>query len=74
MRDNILFSHEYDETFYNIVLDGNSSLTFPTTLIFFNLDSAACALRQDLATLPEGDLTEVGEKGKPFTSSSPNCC
>lgn len=23
----------------------------------------ACALRQDLATLPQGDQTEVGEKG-----------
>ena len=25
--------------------------------------SLACALRQDLALLPNGDLTEVGEKG-----------
>ena len=23
IRDNILFSHHYDETFYNLVLDGN---------------------------------------------------
>ncbi|KAF8892115.1 multidrug resistance-associated ABC transporter [Infundibulicybe gibba] len=44
VRENILFSHEYDETFYNLVLD-------------------ACALNQDLALLPQGDLTEVGEKG-----------
>ncbi|KAF8271622.1 metal resistance protein YCF1 [Lactarius quietus] len=44
IRDNILFSHEYDETFYNLVLD-------------------ACALRPDLELLPNGDLTEVGEKG-----------
>jgi hypothetical protein len=22
IRDNILFSHEYDEVFYNLVLDG----------------------------------------------------
>jgi ATP-binding cassette, subfamily C (CFTR/MRP), member 1 len=22
IRDNILFSHEYDEAFYNLVLDG----------------------------------------------------
>ncbi|PCH44281.1 multidrug resistance-associated ABC transporter [Wolfiporia cocos MD-104 SS10] len=44
IKDNILFSHAYDEEFYNIVLD-------------------ACALRQDLALLPNGDLTEVGEKG-----------
>jgi ABC-type multidrug transport system fused ATPase/permease subunit len=24
---------------------------------------AACALEQDLATLPDGDATEIGEKG-----------
>ncbi|TFK44584.1 metal resistance protein YCF1 [Crucibulum laeve] len=44
VRDNILFSHEYDETFYNMVVE-------------------ACALGQDLSLLPQGDLTEVGEKG-----------
>ncbi|RDB20896.1 Metal resistance protein YCF1 [Hypsizygus marmoreus] len=44
VRENILFSHEYDETFYNMVVE-------------------ACALGQDLALLPQGDLTEVGEKG-----------
>ncbi|KAH9989856.1 metal resistance protein YCF1 [Russula vinacea] len=44
IRDNVLFSHEYDEAFYNLVLD-------------------ACALRQDLELFPNGDLTEVGEKG-----------
>ncbi|KAF8844780.1 P-loop containing nucleoside triphosphate hydrolase protein [Paxillus ammoniavirescens] len=44
VRDNILFSHEYDEVFYNMVIE-------------------ACALKADLAVLPNGDLTEVGEKG-----------
>ncbi|KAF9442601.1 multidrug resistance-associated ABC transporter [Macrolepiota fuliginosa MF-IS2] len=44
VRENILFSHEYDETFYNLVLE-------------------ACALGPDLALLPNGDMTEVGEKG-----------
>ncbi|KAF8159727.1 multidrug resistance-associated ABC transporter [Crassisporium funariophilum] len=44
VRENILFSHEYDETFYNLVIEG-------------------CALGQDLALLPQGDMTEVGEKG-----------
>ncbi|KAG1731999.1 P-loop containing nucleoside triphosphate hydrolase protein [Suillus paluster] len=44
VRDNILFSHEYDEVFYNLVIE-------------------ACALAPDLALLPQGDLTEVGEKG-----------
>ncbi|KAJ2933863.1 hypothetical protein H1R20_g3220, partial [Candolleomyces eurysporus] len=44
VRDNILFSFEYDETFYNLVVE-------------------ACALGPDLALLPQGDMTEVGEKG-----------
>ncbi|KAF8074805.1 multidrug resistance-associated ABC transporter [Lyophyllum atratum] len=44
VRENILFSHEYDEIFYNLVIE-------------------ACALSQDLALLPQGDATEVGEKG-----------
>jgi len=44
VRDNILFSHEYDEVFYNLAIE-------------------ACALTQDLALLPQGDLTQVGEKG-----------
>ncbi|PPQ65474.1 hypothetical protein CVT26_000114 [Gymnopilus dilepis] len=44
VRDNIIFFHEFDETFYNLVIEG-------------------CALKQDIDLLPEGDLTEVGEKG-----------
>jgi hypothetical protein len=44
VRDNIIFSHEYDEDFYNLVLD-------------------ACALGPDIRVLPQGDLTQVGEKG-----------
>ncbi|KAI9460421.1 P-loop containing nucleoside triphosphate hydrolase protein [Boletus coccyginus] len=44
VRDNILFSHAYDESFYNLVIE-------------------ACALKPDLAVLPQGDMTEVGEKG-----------
>ncbi|KAG7093889.1 hypothetical protein E1B28_007528 [Marasmius oreades] len=44
VRQNILFFHEYDETFYNLVIE-------------------ACALGPDLVLLPNGDATEVGEKG-----------
>ncbi|EEB89670.1 hypothetical protein MPER_12209, partial [Moniliophthora perniciosa FA553] len=44
VRQNILFFHEYDETFYDMVVE-------------------ACALGPDLALLPNGDATEVGEKG-----------
>ena len=29
------------------------------------LTAVACALRPDLALLPQGDMTEVGEKGTP---------
>ena len=61
IRDNILFSHHYDETFYDLVLDGerhhfgNYALT--------NFEPTACALRPDLALLSNGDMTEVGERG-----------
>ncbi|KAF8548045.1 P-loop containing nucleoside triphosphate hydrolase protein [Imleria badia] len=44
VRDNILFSHTYDESFYDLVIE-------------------ACALKPDIAVLPQGDMTEVGEKG-----------
>ncbi|KAF8436032.1 hypothetical protein L210DRAFT_3632182 [Boletus edulis BED1] len=44
VRENILFSHTYDESFYKLVIE-------------------ACALKPDLAVLPQGDMTEVGEKG-----------
>lgn len=30
---------------------------------FYNIVLDACALREDLAILPDGDATEVGEKG-----------
>lgn len=63
IRDNIVFSYEYDETFYNMVLDGMNKHFCSTDhpLIF---GYAACALRPDLALMPEGDMTEVGEKGQ----------
>ncbi|KAH9830264.1 metal resistance protein YCF1 [Rhodofomes roseus] len=48
IRENILFSHVYDPEFYDAVLHGKST---------------ACALNEDLAALPDGDLTQVGEKG-----------
>ncbi|WWC68420.1 uncharacterized protein I206_102347 [Kwoniella pini CBS 10737] len=44
VKDNIVFGHRFDPTFYEEVLE-------------------ACALKQDLAILPSGDKTEVGEKG-----------
>ncbi|KAK4053428.1 hypothetical protein OIV83_001593 [Microbotryomycetes sp. JL201] len=44
VRSNIVFGHEFDQEFYNIVIE-------------------ACALKEDLAILPQGDETEVGEKG-----------
>ncbi|KAK4056218.1 hypothetical protein OIO90_002659 [Microbotryomycetes sp. JL221] len=44
VKSNIVFGHEFDQEFYNIVIE-------------------ACALKEDLAILPQGDETEVGEKG-----------
>jgi ATP-binding cassette, subfamily C (CFTR/MRP), member 1 len=61
IRDNILFSHHYDDTFYNLVLDGERYHLKSYTLT--DIGSIACALRPDLALLPNGDMTEVGEKG-----------
>ena len=61
IKDNILFSHHYDETFYNVVLDGERhrfNKPFPAYT-----HPPACALRPDLAVLSNGDMTEVGEKG-----------
>jgi len=44
VRNNILFGKEYDEEWYNRVID-------------------ACALRSDLEMFPDGDRTEIGERG-----------
>lgn len=65
VRDNITFFRKFDQAYYDLVLDG---MTEKNTSIVLNaleltVDSLACALRQDLALLADGDLTEVGEKG-----------
>ncbi|KAJ5895086.1 ABC transporter integral membrane type 1 [Penicillium taxi] len=44
VRNNILFGNDYDESWYNQVID-------------------ACALSPDLEILPNGDQTEIGERG-----------
>ncbi|KAJ5980294.1 hypothetical protein N7481_007592 [Penicillium waksmanii] len=44
VRNNVLFGKDYDETWYNQVID-------------------ACALSPDLEILPNGDQTEIGERG-----------
>jgi len=44
VRNNILFGRDYEETWYNQVID-------------------ACALAPDFEVLPNGDLTEIGERG-----------
>ncbi|RHZ55383.1 hypothetical protein CDV55_103099 [Aspergillus turcosus] len=44
VRENILFGSDYDEEFYDRVID-------------------ACALRADLEIFPNGDQTEIGERG-----------
>ncbi|KAL4933213.1 ATP-binding cassette transporter YOR1 [Aspergillus undulatus] len=44
LRSNILFGKDYDEKWYDQVID-------------------ACALKPDLEILPNGDATEIGERG-----------
>ena len=44
VKENILFGKDYDQNWYESVVD-------------------ACALRPDLEMLPNGDLTEIGERG-----------
>eukprot|EP00392_Amoebophrya_sp_AT5.2_P011098 g11173.t1 len=44
IRDNILFTSDYDEAFYRLVIE------------------LSC-LKEDLSQFPNGDLTEVGERG-----------
>ncbi|KAJ5681964.1 uncharacterized protein N7477_001904 [Penicillium maclennaniae] len=44
VRDNVLFGKDYDEKWYNEVID-------------------ACALAPDFEILPNGDQTEIGERG-----------
>ena len=44
VKDNVVFGHRWDPTFYERTLH-------------------ACALLDDLKTLPDGDQTEVGERG-----------
>lgn len=61
IKDNILFSHDYDETFYNLILDCERLHLRSCALT--NIGPTACALRPDLALLSNGDMTEVGEKG-----------
>ena len=61
IKDNILFSHQYDDTFYNLVLDGERHHL--NNCVLTNFEPTACALGPDLALLSNGDMTEVGEKG-----------
>ena len=65
VRDNILFSHEYDEIFYNLVIEGIRAILFDELLV----THLGCALGPDLMLLPQGDMTEVGEKGKQICCS-----
>ena len=44
VRENIVFGHRWDPTFYEKTIN-------------------ACALIEDMKTLPDGDQTEVGERG-----------
>lgn len=66
VRDNITFYRHFDEEFYNVVLDGESTLrrdSITDGSLTVLCPPLACALRPDLTLLPQGDMTEVGEKG-----------
>lgn len=62
LRDNITFFRKFDQTFYDLVLDGKLS---DPKISASSADRklVACALKQDIALLKDGDQTEVGEKG-----------
>lgn len=63
IKDNIVFNYEFDETFYNLVLDGKFNHYICSEYVVLTTE-LACALRPDLALMPQGDMTEVGEKGE----------
>ena len=67
VRDNILFSHEYDEVFYDLVIEG--LLIICAIINELQVINLGCALGPDLALLPQGDMTEVGEKGEQICCS-----
>jgi hypothetical protein len=46
--------------FYNLVIEGMHMINLVRLGLTFSI---ACALKPDLELLPQGDLTEVGEKG-----------
>lgn len=51
----------YEAEFYETVINGALVLEI---LYSSHQEDLACALRQDLALLADGDMTEVGEKGQ----------
>ncbi|KAF8747849.1 ABC transporter transmembrane region [Rhizoctonia solani] len=61
IRENILFSHRYDEEFINLVLDGMSFVGVSVNVANYPLFSLRPASRS--RAFNDGDLTEVGEKG-----------
>jgi ABC-type multidrug transport system fused ATPase/permease subunit len=56
VRQNIVFDTSVD--------GGGGTLSFsPEQQAWYDTVVDACALRDDLTQLPDGDLTEIGEKG-----------
>jgi hypothetical protein len=52
-----------DSWIQNATVKDNILMGAPYDEERYNRVVAACALEQDLATLPDGDATEIGEKG-----------
>jgi ABC-type multidrug transport system fused ATPase/permease subunit len=52
-----------DSWIQNATVKQNILMRAPYDEARYNCAISACALEQDLATLPQGDDTEIGEKG-----------
>lgn len=77
VRENILFGHRYEEDFYKGMAGAVSRMRCPHRVFPWCVSVsvwmggcgmapetiAACALEPDLAMLPAGDMTEIGERG-----------
>jgi ATP-binding cassette, subfamily C (CFTR/MRP), member 1 len=69
VRENILFGHRYEEDFYTSMAGAVSRRAVSPHAVphagcgVLAEIIEACALGPDLAMLPAGDMTEIGERG-----------
>jgi hypothetical protein len=60
-----------DPWIQNCTVEGNILMGMPMRAEWYAQVVAACALQSDLATLPAGDQTEIGEKGVNLSGALP---